>query len=102
MPIIAPSIPAWPTATSVGDPSVMADGAAAPAPFDANGVHPTSEQLSHARNYRGRLLSRPSIVRVVNEARPYRPPSQRVRLRLMPAECHLWMLSKRAEALRVQ
>ncbi len=58
--------------------------------------------MTYARDYRGRLLSRPSIVRVVNEARPYRPPSQRVRLRLMPAECHLWMLSKRAEALRVQ
>jgi len=50
----------------------MADCAAAPALFYADWVHPIDDSLAHARAYRQRLLARPSVVRAVDEARPYR------------------------------
>ena len=50
----------------------LADCAAAPALFYADWVHPIDPSFVHLRAYRGRLLARPSIARVVDEARPYR------------------------------
>lgn len=50
----------------------IADCAAAPALFYADWVHPIPEQYAATRAYRARLLSRPSVARVVDEARPYR------------------------------
>lgn len=52
-----------------GDFSI-ADCAAAPALFYADWVHPIPDGALKA--YRARVLARPSVVRVVNEARPYR------------------------------
>jgi glutathione S-transferase len=51
----------------------LADCAAAPALFYADWVHPVPEARTALRAYRARLLARPSIARVVDEARPYRP-----------------------------
>lgn len=48
----------------------IADCAAAPALFYADWVHPIAAPA--LRNYRARLLARPSVARVVDEARPYR------------------------------
>jgi glutathione S-transferase len=50
----------------------LADCAAAPALFYADWVHPVGEAFSNVRAYRKRLLARPSVVRAVDEARPYR------------------------------
>ena len=50
----------------------IADCAAAPALFYAHWGHPIPESLTVLRNYRARLLARPSIARVVDEARPWR------------------------------
>lgn len=50
----------------------IADCAAAPALFYADWVHPIPEAHAALRAYRARLLARPSVVRVVDEARPYR------------------------------
>ncbi|KVQ16247.1 glutathione S-transferase [Burkholderia ubonensis] len=50
----------------------IADCAAAPALFYADWVHPISERHAALAAYRARLLSRPSVARVVDEARPYR------------------------------
>jgi glutathione S-transferase len=50
----------------------MADCAAAPALFYADWVHEIGEKFIHARAYRKRLLERPSVVRAIDEARPYR------------------------------
>ena len=49
----------------------IADCAAAPALFYADWVHPVPDGLLKA--YRQRLLGHPSVARVVDEARPYRP-----------------------------
>jgi glutathione S-transferase len=51
----------------------MADCAAAPALFYADWVHEIDASFSRVRDYRQRLLARPSVVRAVDEARPYRP-----------------------------
>jgi glutathione S-transferase len=51
----------------------LADCAAAPALFYADWAHPIGERFSHTRNYRRKLLARPSFARAVDEARPYRP-----------------------------
>jgi glutathione S-transferase len=51
----------------------IADCAAAPALFYAHWGHPIAESHTALRNYRARLLARPSIARVVDEARPWRP-----------------------------
>ena len=48
------------------------DDAAAPSLFYADWVHPIAEEFAAVRAYRQRLLARPSVVRVVDEARPYR------------------------------
>lgn len=50
----------------------MADCAAAPSLFYADWVHPIDDALVHALTYRQRLLARPSVVRAVDEGRPYR------------------------------
>lgn len=50
----------------------IADCAAAPALFYAHWGHPIPESLTALRDYRARLLARPSIARVVEEARPWR------------------------------
>ncbi len=50
----------------------IADCAAAPALFYADWVHPIGERHSAIAAYRARLLARPSVARVVDEARPYR------------------------------
>lgn len=50
----------------------LADCSAAPALFYADWVHPIGDQFHAARAYRARLLARPSVVRTVDEARPYR------------------------------
>ena len=51
----------------------LADCAAAPALFYADWVHPIGDAYPNLRAYRARLLARPSVARVVDEARPYRP-----------------------------
>lgn len=50
----------------------IADCAAAPALFYGDWVHPIAERYPILAAYRARLLSRPSVARVVDEARPYR------------------------------
>lgn len=49
----------------------LADCAAAPALFYADWVHPIPE--GPLKDYRQRLLARPSVARAVDGARPYRP-----------------------------
>lgn len=56
-----------------GKDFTMADCAAAPALFYADWVHEIGASFSRLRDYRKRLLARPSVVRAVDEARPYRP-----------------------------
>jgi glutathione S-transferase len=50
----------------------IADCAAAPALFYAHWAFPIPERHEALRAYRARLLKRPSIARVVDEARPWR------------------------------
>ena len=50
----------------------LADCAAAPALFYADWVQEIPDRLSTLRAYRARALARPSVQRVVDEARPYR------------------------------
>ena len=57
---------------AVGNDFTLADCAAAPSLFYADWAHPIGEELSHVRSYRARLLGRPSVARVVDEARPFR------------------------------
>ena len=57
---------------AAGDHFTLADCAAAPALFYADWVHPIPEENSNLRAYRARALARPSVARVVDEARPYR------------------------------
>jgi glutathione S-transferase len=57
---------------AAGDCFTLADCAAAPALFYADWVHPIDHRYPGVRAYRGRLLARPSVVRTVDEARPYR------------------------------
>lgn len=51
----------------------LADCAAAPALFYADWVHPIAERFERLRDYRRRLLARPSVKHAVDDARPYRP-----------------------------
>lgn len=51
----------------------LADCAAAPSLFYADWVHPIDEAFASVRDYRRRLLARPSFARAVDEAREYRP-----------------------------
>ena len=55
---------------ATGDRFSIADCAAAPALFYADWLHPIPDGT--LKSYRSRLLARPSVARVVNEARPYR------------------------------
>ena len=50
----------------------IADCVAAPALFYADWVHEIAEGHANLRAYRQRLLARPTIARVIDEARPYR------------------------------
>jgi glutathione S-transferase len=58
---------------AAGAEFTLADCAAAPALFYADWTHRISEGFPLLRAYRARLLGRPSIARVADEARPYRP-----------------------------
>ena len=58
---------------AAGDAFTMADCAAAPSLFYADWTHRISDAHPVLRAYRARLLARPSIVRAVDEARPFRP-----------------------------
>ena len=51
----------------------LADCAAAPSLFYADWAHQIDERFSRVRDYRRKLLARPSFARAVDEARPYRP-----------------------------
>lgn len=54
------------------DGFTLADCAAAPSLFYADWIHEIPPQFEHLRSYRSRLLSRPSIARCIDAARPYR------------------------------
>lgn len=55
-----------------GDDFSLADCAAAPSLFYSDWVHEIRDEFSHVRDFRRRLLARPSVARTVDEARPYR------------------------------
>jgi glutathione S-transferase len=57
---------------AVGESFSMADCAAAPSLFYADWVHPIGPDFPRLRDYRSRLLARPSIARAVDEGRRYR------------------------------
>ena len=59
---------AWASGTGFS----LADCSAAPALFYSDWVHPIGDQFPAVRAYRRRVLARPSVARVVDEARPYR------------------------------
>ena len=59
---------AWAT----GDVFTLADCAAAPSLFYADWAHPIANAHANLKAYRARLLARPSVVRCVESARPYR------------------------------
>jgi glutathione S-transferase len=61
-----------PNAWLCGNAFSLAECAAAPALFYADWVHPIGDRFPGAVDYRRRILARPSVARVVNEARPYR------------------------------
>lgn len=50
----------------------IADCSAAPSLFYSDWVHPIPETHTNLKQYRARLLNRPSVKRVVDEARPFR------------------------------
>jgi glutathione S-transferase len=56
-----------------GEKFSMADCAAAPALFYADAVQPFPQGLSRLQAYFDRLMARPSVRRVIEEARPYFP-----------------------------
>lgn len=58
---------------AAGKRFTIADCAAAPALLYADWVHPIPEGHATLIAYRQRLLARPSVARVVDEARPFRP-----------------------------
>ena len=57
---------------AAGDDFTLADCGAAPFLFYADWTHRINPQFGRVLAYRRRLLQRPSIVRAVEEARPYR------------------------------
>jgi glutathione S-transferase len=57
---------------AAGESFTMADCAAAPSLFYADWVHQIGPGLPRLRDYRSRLLARPSFARAIAEARPYR------------------------------
>ena len=58
---------------AVGEEFTLVECGAASSLFYADWTHPIPEDCPRVRAYRTRLLARPSVARVVNEARPYRP-----------------------------
>jgi glutathione S-transferase len=58
---------------AVGDSFTLADCSAFPALFYANKVAPFVGEYEHAARYLERLSARPSIARVLEEAKPYMP-----------------------------
>ena len=61
-----------PQVWAAGGSFSLADCSGAPALFYADWVHPIGNQFPSPLAYRRRVLARPSVGRVVNEARPYR------------------------------
>ena len=61
-----------PQAWASGSTFSLADCSAAPALFYADWVHPVGDRFPGVLAYRGRVLARPSVARVVDEARPFR------------------------------
>jgi len=61
-----------PQAWAAGSTFSLADCAAAPALFYADWVHPIGDRYPGVLDYRRRVLARPSVTRVVEEARPFR------------------------------
>jgi glutathione S-transferase len=59
-------------AWAAGSMFTLADCSAAPALFYADWVHPIGERFPGVLAYRARVLARPSVARVVDEARPFR------------------------------
>jgi glutathione S-transferase len=57
---------------AASDQFTLADCAAAPSLFYADWVQPIPDALGTLKAYRARALARPSVARVVDEARPYR------------------------------
>ena len=57
---------------AAGSSFSAADCAAAPSLFYADWVQPVGEAYPRVRDYRTKLLARPSFARAVDEARPYR------------------------------
>lgn len=57
---------------AAGDAFSLADCGAAPFLFYADWTHPIPAACTNVRAYRARLLARPSMIRAVDEARPYR------------------------------
>ncbi len=57
---------------AAGASFTLADCAAAPSLFYADWAHAIDETFIHLRDYRSRLLARPSFARAVDEARSYR------------------------------
>lgn len=57
---------------AAGDSFTLADCSGAPALFYADWAHPIPHRLATLKAYRSRVLARPSVARVVDEARPYR------------------------------
>ena len=55
-----------------GSDFTLADCAAAPSLFYADWAHPIDDKHATVKAYRARLLSRPSVARCIEEARPYR------------------------------
>jgi glutathione S-transferase len=55
-----------------GSTFTLADCSGAPALFYADWVHPLGDRFPGLLAYRRRVLARPSVARVVEEARPYR------------------------------
>lgn len=58
-------------AWAIGEDFTLADCAAAPALFYASIVHPFGDHQRNLAGYLERLLARPSVNRVIDEARPY-------------------------------
>jgi glutathione S-transferase len=56
---------------AMGDDFTVADCAAMPALFYGNEVVPLAGRRPHLEAYLARLLTRPSVARVLDEARPY-------------------------------
>ena len=58
---------------AAGETFTLADCAAFPALFYANKVEPFAGRYEHAARYLERLTARPSVARVLSEAKPYMP-----------------------------